>query len=227
MKLLIVAATSFEIAPLIQHLQANYEQLTPQQFKKGGLEIHLLVTGVGQMLTAFWLGQKLQANHYDLLLNVGVAGCFRRDIALGTVVHVITERFGDLGAEDKDGAFLDIHDMGLIAANEFPFQDGKLLNPTTDFDFLPKVHGLTVNKVHGSQSSIDRVVQYYQADVESMEGAAFFYAALQVRQPFLQIRALSNYVEPRNRKAWQLELAIQNLNAVILEMLTAMPSATL
>jgi futalosine hydrolase len=35
----------------------------------------------------------------------------------------------------------------------------------------------------------------------------------------VQLRALSNYVEPRNRAGWQVELAIDKLNQTIVELL--------
>jgi len=54
---------------------------------------------------------------------------------------------------------------------------------------------------------------------ESMEGAAFFYACKQAGVPCLQIRAVSNYVEKRNRDAWQIGLAIKNLNSFAAEFL--------
>jgi len=57
--------------------------------------------------------------------------------------------------------------------------------------------------------------------VESMEGAAFFYACLMAEVPFLEIRSISNFVEPRNRDAWDLPLAIGNLNQVLAEILGA------
>ncbi|MEM9847875.1 MAG: hypothetical protein AAF847_08290 [Bacteroidota bacterium] len=78
---------------------------------------------------------------------------------------------------------------------------------------------MTVNKVHGYEPSIEQITSKYPVQVESMEGAAFFYAALVSETPFLQIRAISNYVEARNRDNWKLGLAIDNLNEVLVEIL--------
>lgn len=44
-----------------------------------------------------------------------------------------------------------------------------------------------------------------------MEGAAFFYACLSAGVPCAQVRAVSNYVERRNRAAWKLGDAIAAL----------------
>ncbi|MBK8564227.1 MAG: hypothetical protein IPN76_13040 [Saprospiraceae bacterium] len=81
---------------------------------------------------------------------------------------------------------------------------------------------MTVNKVHGFQPSIDAVLKQYPSDVESMEGAAFFLACLMAGQPFLEIRSISNLVEARNREAWDLPKAIQQLNNVLIEMVGTM-----
>ncbi len=219
MKILIVAATPFEILPLSNYLQSEYDNLGQQHFQKGDLQVQLLITGVGQMLTAFAMGTVLSNKPYDFLLNAGVAGAFNRTLQLGQVVNVVSEQFGDLGAENKDGTFLNIHQMELLPPNQLPFQNGQLTNPSAiDFQFLPQVHGLTVNKVHGNQSSIDSIMQQYQVDIESMEGAAFFYAALLSEIPFLEIRAISNYVEPRNRDNWRLSEAIESLNSTLIEL---------
>jgi futalosine hydrolase len=52
-----------------------------------------------------------------------------------------------------------------------------------------------------------------------MEGAAFFYVCRQLNVPCIQIRAVSNYVEKRNRDAWNIPLAIKNLNTFAVEFL--------
>jgi len=53
-----------------------------------------------------------------------------------------------------------------------------------------------------------------------MEGAAFFYACAMAGVPCMQIRAVSNYVEKRNRDAWQIGLAIKNLNTFAVRLLS-------
>lgn len=50
------------------------------------------------------------------------------------------------------------------------------------------------------------------AVIESMEGAALHYVALMESVPFLQIRAVSNYIGERDKSKWLLQKAIGNLN---------------
>lgn len=221
MRLLIVSATLFEIAPIRQFLETHGESIGEDLYKYENLEIKLLVTGVGMPYTSYILSKFLASNEVDLAINVGVAGAFSKDLEIGEVVNVIAERFGDLGAEDADGSFMDIHEMDLIPPNEPPFLHGQLNHPLmAEIAFLPKVKGLTVNKVHGSAKSIAAIKKKYNVDVESMEGAAFFMVCLLEKVNFLEIRAISNYVEPRNRDAWDLPLSITNLNKTLLHIFT-------
>jgi futalosine hydrolase len=192
-------------------------------FQKEALEVSLLVTGIGMTLTALNLGSLFAKQRFDLAINAGIAGAYPASgLAIGEVVQVTSERFADLGVEEADGRFVDVHELGLVDANASPFTNGELVNPAMGFDFLPKANGLTVNKVHGFQPSIDAVLKQYPSDVESMEGAAFFLACLMAGQPFLEIRSISNLVEARNRKAWDLPKAIQQLNNVLIEMVGTM-----
>lgn len=218
MNILIVAATPFEVAPLILWLEKEHTQTGPLRFRCHQSDVSVLITGVGMPLTAYALGKVLPGGKFDLAINAGIAGAFKRNLPIGAVVQVVSERFGDLGAEEADGRFMDVHDMGLIAPDQSPFQGGRLLNDAAGaFNFLPKAQGISVNRVHGSAHSIEQAIAAFDADLESMEGAAFFYACLMEQVPFLEIRSISNYVEPRNRDSWNIPLAIDQLNAVVME----------
>jgi futalosine hydrolase len=81
------------------------------------------------------------------------------------------------------------------------------------------VTGVTVNTVHGHEPTIAALLERGHADVESMEGAALLYACLLQGVPCAQVRAVSNYVERRNRAAWKMGEAIDALNATGLAIL--------
>ncbi len=219
-RLLLVAATPFEIAPLIHQIQEQFKAEEDGTFSKGNLSVQILVTGVGMTHTAYFLGRVMKPGTFNFAINAGIAGAFNRDLKIGDVVNVTTERFGDFGVEEADGTFTDIHQLGLMDGDTPPFQFGVLTNPGAgDFSFLANANGLTVNKVHGYENSIAAIHKKYGADVESMEGAAFFLAALYAGTPFLSIRSISNYVEKRNREAWDLPKAIEELNKVLSQVL--------
>ena len=223
MRVLVVAATAAEIAPFVSKLTSIGERrgrLAP--FRRGSNQIDVLTTGVGMVATATWCARALSTRHYDQAFNIGVCGTFDRTLALGTVVHVTTDRLAELGAEDGD-RFLSVHDLGLLDANELPFVAGRLVSiaPSGNAPLraLPAVNGITVNTVHGDDASIARVVERFAPQVESMEGAAFMYACVVHGVLFAQVRAVSNVVERRNRDAWNLPEAIRALNAAALEII--------
>lgn len=215
MHILLVAATPFEIAPTIAWLETHFQQNSEGFFEKENLQIQTLVTGVGMTATAFQLGHFFAQHRPDWVINAGIAGAFDPSLFLGDVVQVVSERFGDLGVEEADGRFTDIAELGFLPQTV-------LSNAQPPIPNIRSCEGLTVNKVHGAAASILQIQEKYpEAQVESMEGAAFFYACMVAGVPFIEIRSISNRVEPRNRDAWDLPKAIQHLNEVLVGMLEA------
>jgi futalosine hydrolase len=214
MNILLVAATTAEIQPAVQYLEEQWSKSSSNIYTNNKTSVEMLITGVGMMATAYSLGATLQLKNYDFALQCGIAGSFDRNIPLGTVLAISSEQMGDLGAEDHD-EFIDIYELGLLGENDIPFTNKKLeanVGMYAKYIDLPQVEGLTVNTVSGKQATIDRLRNKYNCQIESMEGAAFHYACLKQDIPFAQVRAISNYIEPRNRENWQLGKAVNNLN---------------
>ena len=203
MKITIVAATRMEVQPLIDKL--GLSKLGENQFYESTDDsIHLLVTGMGMMQTASHLAIYAMQHDRDLFIDAGVAGAFNREIAIGEVVQVISETYGDFGVEDGDD-FKDFYDLGFLDLQEDEFQHG-LLHPyglsekIQENLTLRKASSLTVNKVHGKEETIQMIMKKYPADIENMEGLAFFNVLNILKKPCIEIRAISNYVKKRNKK---------------------------
>jgi futalosine hydrolase len=182
----------------------------------------VLTTGVGMVATAAWCSRALARAAYDLAVNVGVCGSFDPGLSPGTVVHVTSDRLAELGAEDGD-RFLTIDELGLGSGPGAPDSGGLMVNrqppPYPVLRALPAVAGITVNTVHGHESSIAVTIERLNPQVESMEGAAFMYACLIHTVPFAQLRGVSNMVERRNREAWKMPLAIGSVCHTALDLL--------
>src|SRR3954452_12329696 len=131
--------------------------------------------------TAAWCSRALARTEYDAALNVGVCGSFEPAFAPGVVVHVISDRIAELGAEDAD-RFLPIEELNLLDADGGPLGRAELLNAAPPanaaLERLPKAKGITVNTVHGNVRTIAEVRQRFAPDVESMEGAGFMYSCM-------------------------------------------------
>lgn len=217
-RVLIVVATEREIFPFIQFLKEEKAKVRNSLFSETGYAFDILVTGVGLVNTAFQLGRNLATRKYDLALNVGIAGAYNMKLELGEITEVVSEQFADFGAEEADGGFLDIFQMKLIDGNVAPFSNNKLINKTPlKSPGLKLVQGLSVQTVRGLDKTIERTKRKFSADVESMEGAAFFQACLETNTPFTEIRAISNYVAPRDTSTWQMKDAIIALNVWLIE----------
>jgi futalosine hydrolase len=229
MRILLVAATEAEVGPLISDLRiTNYDlkelendpTIVNRKSKIVNLtpNAQLLVTGVGMVATAFALGKHLADKKHDLVINLGIAGSFDRSVGIGELVEITKDTFAELGAEDHQ-EFLTIGDLGFGEDTFYPSTKlADLYNLFNNFN-MKTADAITVNTVHGNEASIEKVAARLKPQVESMEGAAFFYACNQLDVPCIQIRAVSNYVEKRNRDNWNVGLAIKNLNTFAAEFL--------
>jgi futalosine hydrolase len=242
-RILVVSATYLEIAPLLsrvgapnfgeqKHLSAGTTVSIPT--REGDDHLSCLITGVGQASAAYHLGSFLRKGAWDLALQVGIAGSFSSALKKCQVVRVESEVFADLGAEDN-GSYLDLFEMGLLQPNEFPYSEGRLKVTTpsvgdrfdsTRISLLPSVASVTVNRVLSEPHSISWITERYAPDVVSMEGGAFFYAALQSGVPVIQLRSISDYVGPRDKSTWDINGAIASLNEEIFSFLHPLISST-
>lgn len=221
MYLTIVAATKMEVLPLIQYFQAS---LVPGEkfYASQDDKVHVLITGMGMMQTATHLAIYAMKHQRDVYIDAGVAGAFNRDITIGEVVHVVSETYGDFGVEDGD-EFKDFYDLGFLEKKEDEFDHG-LLVPFGDLKNHPQlqtirsVSSLTVNKVHGKEETIAMIMKKYPADIENMEGLAFFNVLNELQKSCIEIRSVSNYVERRNKENWDLPLSVKNLNEFLIRL---------
>jgi len=219
-KLLIVTATSSE-AGVLKNISGMIS--VPEGYHYGIYEINLLVAGVGSISTAWALKQWISMNGKpDIAINAGIAGSYRDELIIGDVVLPVTDCFADAGIEDG-GNFLTLAEAGLISANEFPFREGKLYSDNMYTNkiksILKPVRAITVNTVTGSESSREKLVKKFNPDIETMEGATFFYICSREKVPFLALRSISNKIEARNKNNWNIPLALNNLSEKLIEVM--------
>jgi futalosine hydrolase len=202
--MLLCAATPFEIEPTRQFVERQNLQE----------KVHFVITGIGAMAATYYITRAINSHKPALLLQAGVAGCFDENLALGTTVAVSSECVGDLGVVENK-MFTSIFDLGLTQQNDFPWKDARLFNPHIDVlqkAGLQQVNSVTVNEI----TTNDDRIRYYKsnlgAGIENMEGAALHFVGLKEDIPFLQVRAISNYIGERDKSKWLLQKAIENLN---------------
>jgi futalosine hydrolase len=213
LKVLLIAATDAEAEALrrIPEIQTG-----PDGFLLGKCAVSLLVTGVGSMATSWAMTKWFSSNTKpDLAINIGIAGSYNMNISIGDVVIPVSDCFADAGIEDGD-SFITIEEAGFADPDRFPFKKGRIVSEniycTAALTFLRPVTAITVNSATGSETAIGRLLKKYNPDIETMEGATFFYICSGEKLPFLALRSISNRVEPRNKDKWNIPLALNNLS---------------
>ena len=127
----------------------------------------------------------------------------------------------DLGVKENN-LWTDVFDLGFAKANAKPFSNKALINK-----YCKKINqtktltavGITVNTITTNSSIKDLYIKKYNAQVESMEGAALHYVCNNLNIPYIQIRGISNMVGERNKQKWQIKKAIENSNQLAYELL--------
>lgn len=208
----------------------------------GNLNLSVLVTGIGSTATAWALTRRLCTGpRPDLVINAGIAGSFRDSIRTGDVVMPVSDCFADAGVESAEG-FLTLSEAGLQDPDKHPFTEGRIntfssaagiyysdtgdqssgagdQQPSPFFKLasgtLRPVNAVTVSTVTGSLETAGRLMRKYDPDIETMEGAAFFYVCSREAVPFIALRAVSNRVGIRDRGSWNIPLALENLTLVL------------
>ena len=210
MSQLILVSTYTEIAEFFRNsgLPESIGLNLPVQVNK---DFEIMISGVGCPETIFSLTNLLCKRSFDRIIQVGIAGSYKRDIEPGTLVEVQEDCFADLGI-DNLGHFTSVFAAGLSDPDQKPFRNGRLINPHTNETGFQPVNAITVNTVSGSKTLVEQRFSTYFPDIESMEGAAAFFVCFHFNIPVLQVRSISNFVEPRNKDKWKMDLALSNLN---------------
>ena len=218
MRVIITAATNGEWMPSFQKINPAYAG-TNKRFSVGFHE-----SGIGLLASSVSLMKMFVQETPSLIIQVGIAGCFDKKVPLGKVFAVKDDFAGDIGVMENK-IWKDLFDLKLDKANDAPYEKKSLPNPwLSQYNLLklPTKKGVTVNTISTDKNKIDLYSGRYKATLESMEGAALHYMGRDLNIPFIQIRAVSNYVGERNKAKWNMQEAIYNLNETLLQYLDAL-----
>ncbi len=213
MNCLIISATAIEIAPFLEHFRSKNnlsEVIIPD----------VLITGIGLTATTYSLMRQLQIKKPDLIIQVGVGGCFDTKIPLGKVLIVKQDTIADQSVIELN-KLKTLFDLKLVPQNQYPYTKGWLINKSEVLkkSNLKKVKGISVNEITTSRQKVKFYQESFEPVVESMEGAALHYVCLMEKIPFIQLRSVSNYIAERNKKNWNMKESIINLNNELIKLL--------
>ena len=215
MRVIITAATDLEMAACAKKAS--------QLFKKSKLKISFHATGIGMLASGVKLTQLATTYKPDLIIQMGIAGSYIKTEPLGKVMVVSSESIADLGVREN-GVFKDLFETRLLKDNEAPFKKRKLINQGIKVNVLKTntATAVTINEISTSTKRIKEIIAAHSPVLESMEGAALHYVGRITKTPFIQIRAVSNYVGERNKAKWKLKESIEQLEAYVLTYLATL-----
>jgi len=198
MKILLVSATAFETAPFLE----GYGSAP----NNPGIDLKRVESGIGVLSSTYLILKAIQEFRPHFVIQAGIAGSFTEKYPPGSLVVAKQDILADLCVREPDG-YRDMKQIGLESTGllENPLNPAKLPG-------LPFVNAVTVNEVSTSPDRIDWFRNRFGAEIESMEGAALHFVARKENIPFLQLRAVSNFVGERNKQNWKMKEAISILN---------------
>lgn len=186
-------------------------------------EIEFRLTGIGatqacHRVTSEILKGVIVGKPYALVVNIGIAGSYDMEaFPMGSAAIVSKEYFGDLGF-DTDHGFRDLFQYGLLEDDGFPYTGGALARRELPYTHIEEVLrrydegvGVTVQTVTGNREKLVQLRERYSPHIESMEGAAVYYSAIQENVPFFELRTVSNAVGERDMGKWDTPAALDTL----------------
>jgi futalosine hydrolase len=215
MRVIITAATVGEWMPGFLKINTLYTGESQR------LKVRFHQSGVGMLASAVSLTRLVTEEKPDLVIQIGIAGTFDTKMPLAKVVLVKEEILGDMGVEE-DGKWKDLFDLKLEKSSYHPFEKRKLPNQwLTSYNLLklPELSSISVNEISTSPKRIELLSKKYSPDLESMEGAALHYVCREANIPFIQMRAISNYIGERNKANWKMKEALEALNDTLIKYL--------
>jgi futalosine hydrolase len=220
----IVASSESEVALLKAALGARRTEMN-RGFSRylgrlGDEPIGLEVIGVGVVAAAWALGALLASGEVRQLIMVGSAGAFPdTDLDVGDVAIASSEILAELGVCAGRGVG-DASALNLTGLDQTLLLDEKLAQ-----DMLQAAEGsfrarkgsfLSVVGVSDSVEQAAARAMRFRPLVENMEGYALALAGQRAGIPVAEVRGVSNHAGIRDKSAWNLDLANERAQEVVL-----------
>ena len=228
MRILVTAAEQQEIDCALKAYD-NVKESLPSD-----VQIDFTLTGIGITCACYTVTKgiytgRLEGNPYNLIINIGIAGSYDLEqFPIGSAAIIDREYFGDLGFDSEQG-FEDLFKYGIWKKDQFPYTNGALARKVTPYKNIEEAlakyssgAGLTVQTVTGKESKVKELANMFSPMIESMEGAAVYYAALMEDVPFFELRTVSNAVGERDTKKWDSKATLNTLHDCCSEIFSAL-----
>ena len=222
---LLITATELEGKPLRDSLN-NLEKLSFPlgQLYSGTLAdkpLYLAHLGVAKVNTAAGTALAVRTLKPERVIQFGIGGAYVGSfLSIGMVAVAEREVHLDTGVSTNEG-WLGMSEVGfpLLGAfyNVFPTNEA-LTRALEDTGAVPGTFG-TSETVTGNFDDAERLQNRFDLSVESMEGAAAAQVCAALGVPFAELRGVSNIVGERDKRAWNVPLAVRTVNEALLDFL--------
>lgn len=207
---LIAVASVREFEKLFPQIQIDASSCLPVRLD----ELYdAMVCGVGMLDFSVNLSFALLQKRYEAVYQLGICGAYVGcGLNVGDVVRVDSEVLGDMGVQERNGEFTP---WERICGKKSVYTCGNVSLLPKELANLPSVAGVTVNCCTGTQSLSVARARLFNAQVESMEGAACFAVCDRFNVPCYEFRAVSNIATDRDPSQWKIDEALENLKCCV------------
>lgn len=222
----LIAPTPIESKELRREIKPMpHEELkTISEGELHGKSIIFTHSGVGKVNAAHSATLMLENYNVDLMILFGIAGAYE-SMKVGDIAIAETENYGEEGVLTEEGwKSMEFTGFPLLKNdkeyfNTFPVDAklSKLAVKTVKEIGLCASSGnfVTVSQSSGTRESGELLRKRFNAICENMEGAAVAHICTLYGIPMAEIRGISNKVEDRDLKKWNIPLAVSRCNKVV------------
>ncbi|MCZ7383004.1 MAG: futalosine hydrolase [Candidatus Methanoperedens sp.] len=183
--------------------------------------------GVGKVNAAHSATLMVENYDVDLMILFGIGGGYK-GARIGDVAVAQSENYAEEGILTEDGwKSMEFIGFPLLKNekeyfNTFPM-DSELsqlaVKISGDLGFNAAYGNfITVSQCSGTRESGELLKKRFDGICENMEGAAVAHICAMYGIPVVEIRGISNIIEKREPKKWNIPLAVSNCNKVVSEL---------
>jgi futalosine hydrolase len=236
--ILIIAATPQEIV-LLEHALGTTVRLKTVAYDYaegclGNLPVVICAGGIGKVNAAAATTALIERHHPRLVINTGCAGAYLESgLSIGELAVASEEYLGDEGVLTSDG-WQDLRFMAIptlvhgnrLYHNTLPLSKHAAEKAMQLADYygvkLARGRFVTISTCSGTRQRGEELSRRLHGICESMEGAAVAQVCLRYGIDCLEIRGVSNHVDERNMKTWDIPRAVEAAQRFVLKYIEEM-----
>lgn len=169
-----------------------------------GKDIVISICGIGKTNAAHSTGLLIERFNPFRIINIGVAGAYANsELKIGDLVLAEKDIYADEGVMTFKDEFISMQSLDLplltIGEKKF-FNEFETFIPQGVKGDMKRGTFLTVSTCTGSLKKGLSLSNHHSAICENMEGAAIAHIATSSNIPFIEIRAISNIINDRDKE---------------------------